>query len=217
MNRNEMAASLVLVFSLVTGCGGLGSASAPVGASGGSISLGSALTLSVPAGAVDDGTVITVREVEPLHGEREFELEPRGLELKVPAELSVEASQAMRLNERENEVEHGLELQGFDDRRMHAKLRRLGHVVMRRHDDVDGGDDHGSGGHGADDGDAGTPTGGTGAACVDDDTCACGSECVVGRCTAVVTCTNSAQCSAGESCRAATKHGQTCGVTACHP
>ena len=198
--KTKLGASFAVVFSLLCGCGGAQTVSGTMGSSGGSLSLGSALTLTVPAGAVDDGTVITVREVEPRHGDREFELEPRGLELRLPAEVSLEADRAMRVTWRENEVEHGLELERFDDRRMRGQVHRLGHLVMRHHSD------------------AGTPgAGGSGTACVDDDVCACGSECVLGRCTAVVTCTSNAQCSAGERCRVAEKHGQACGVNACHP
>ncbi len=90
------------------------------------------------------------------------------------------------------------------------------------HDDGDdrGGSAGGTGGNGGGTGGSGGGTGGSnppGARCVDDDTCACGSECVSGACTAVVVCTSDAQCASGSRCRAAKKHGDACGVQACHP
>lgn len=111
-------------------------------------------------------------------------------------------------------------------------------------DDADAGDDHGGRRHGSDDpvdagddrgglrdggsddlADAGDDRGGrdggvsgvAGSACVDDDTCPCGSQCVTGFCSAVVTCTTTADCATGLTCREGRRHGQACGVMACNP
>lgn len=94
-------------------------------------------------------------------------------------------------------------------------------------DAADAGDDHGGHGNGADDPvDAGDDRGGlrdggasgtAGTACVDDDTCPCGSQCVTGFCSAVVTCTTTSDCATGLTCREGRRHGQACGVLACNP
>jgi hypothetical protein len=191
MNQSSAICSVVVLF--LSGCG-LEGASRSVGAAGASLSLGSALTLVVPAGAVDDGTQLTIREVPARHGEREFELGPVGLILKRPAQLSVEAESPMELVSVENEREHRVEVQHVEQHRVHAELHRLGVVLLR----LQGG-------------------GGTASNCVDDDACGCGSECALGQCTAVVLCTSNLQCGAGVSCRQAQKHGQGCGVQSCHP
>ncbi len=161
----ELVVSLAVAVSFFTACGpGFGQASSTVGASGGSVSLGSALTVTLPPGAVSDDTLISVREVEPRHGEREFEIEPRGLVLKVTGEVSVESECLAELAEIENEVEHGVLTTKLENHRMRGELQRLGTLAVRRCDDSpDAGDDHGSGGNGADDAlDAGDDHGGQG-------------------------------------------------------
>ncbi len=180
---------------------GYGSATGPIGPHGGAVSL-QGLTVDVPEGAVDDTVQVTVREVQAAErGDRAFELEPRDLVFKVPAVLRVDDATGLELR-----LEGG-QLQGeWRGRQFEAELRHLGHFELHRR----GADDTAH----PEDRDGGTASGG---ACVDDDSCPCGSECVSGACTAVTTCTSNAQCPAGQSCRAAQRHGQSCGVNACHP
>lgn len=127
----------------------------------------------------------------------------------------------------------------------HAAGDDHGRHGNRADDSANAGDDHGRHGNGSDDpvdagddrgglrdggsddpADAGDDRGGlrdggasgtAGTACVDDDTCPCGSECVTGFCSAVVTCTTTSDCATGLTCREGRRHGQTCGVLACNP
>lgn len=72
--------------------GGAGSSSTTqtIGAAGGTLTAGTA-TLSIPAGALAQGTQVTLREGEPRHQGRaeRIEVEPHGLPLAQPARVAV--------------------------------------------------------------------------------------------------------------------------------
>lgn len=238
------AAMAMVAVGVLSSCGGQSSASRTVGPEGGVVSTQSGLSVDLPAGALDKQTEITVRETE-VNGERHIELEPRGVELHGRATVSVGEDVPGELEAEASERHQPLEVR-HEDHRARLEIERLEPIIVRHRGDdgahdvgddhgrdgvdggddrgrdaVDGGDDHGLGGldggddHGRD-ADAGTGTP-TGAACVTDDTCACGASCISGQCVAEPACTTSADCAAGVSCRPATRHGAACGALVCHP
>jgi hypothetical protein len=167
MKNNAAACSLAVAVFFLTACSGFGSASSVIGSKGGSVSLGSALTVTVPPGSVDDGTVITVTEVEPRNsGDREFEIQPDGLELKHAAEVEVEAESESQVTETQNQTEHSLENESFEAESHHMRCMTtaLGTITLHGHgaDDAADGGTEVQGGMGADDVDGGMRGGGTG-------------------------------------------------------
>ncbi|MGC4119579.1 MAG: hypothetical protein QM765_34410 [Myxococcales bacterium] len=167
MIREARAAMVVMAAMLAAACGGAGgAASAKVGSGGGVVQLQSGLTLQVPAGALASEVEIRVREVEPRHGSREFELEPAGTRFALPARLRISADQrGSRIvkiedgTERELQFENEQELEG----EVSADVRELGRVAVK----VDDGPHHNEDGT---------------LACVPD--CAAGLECDDGVCKA---------------------------------
>lgn len=93
--RNRIV--LVAVSIALAACGGGGSPSTvqTVGAAGATLKAGAA-SLSIPAGALSQGTQVTLREAEPRHQGRvaRIEVEPRGLALARPARLSIQLDDA---------------------------------------------------------------------------------------------------------------------------
>lgn len=231
MQRTLLTAVVSAVFFTMLSCAPVEAGRQTMGPAGGSITLRSGLTVEVPQGALEREVELHVRDIALGQGEHEVELEPRGTVLKVPGTLSVD-DDGRRVEAME--TEHGLLGVHRRGHRVEVKFERLGRVSLRRFDDsnwADGGDvgdDHGGlrDGGSDDPADAGDDRGGlrdggtsgtAGAACVDDDTCPCGSECVTGFCSAVVTCTTTSDCASGLTCREGRRHGQACGVMACNP
>lgn len=236
MNIRPLQALVVSVVIVFSSCGLVREqASATIGSKGGVVKLASGLEVEVPPGALSDDVVVSVSEVRGPEGEREIELEPRGRELREPARLSVPDDTGGSVEAR---LESGeLREARRDGRgRLELEVHRFEHVRLGRHgDDHDAGEleDHHDGGvddHGADadggeletnhrDGgpdDHGAHDAGAAGACVSDDSCPCGSECVTGQCTAVVTCATDADCAGGARCREGRRSGVACGVLACH-
>lgn len=229
MQRTLLTAVVSAVIFTTLSCAPVEAGRQTMGPAGGSITLRSGLTVQLPQGALEQEVELHVRDIALGQGEHEVELEPRGTVLKVPGVLSVD-DDGRRVEALE--LEHGLLGVHRRGKRVEVQFSRLGRVSLRRFDDsswADGGvDDHGGRRDGGSDDspDAGDDRGGlrdggvsgvAGSACVDDDTCPCGSECVTGFCTAVVTCTTTTDCATGLTCREGRRHGQACGVLACHP
>lgn len=245
MQRTLLTAVVSAVIFTTLSCAPVEAGRQTMGPAGGSITLRSGLTVQVPEGALEREVEVHVRDIALGRGEHEVELEPHGTVLKVPGILSVDDDgrrvEALELEHGLLGVHrHGARVEVELSRLGRVSLRRFddsswadggvddhGRGGRGADDSSDAGDDHGRGGHGADDSpDAGDDRGGlrdggasgvAGAACVDDDTCPCGSECVTGFCTAVVTCTTTADCATGLTCREGRRHGQACGVLACNP
>lgn len=232
MQKNFVKALLGMAVAALVSCGTTSEQAAQtVGAAGGRVTLKSGLELEVPAGALSDDTVVTVREVRNENGEREIEVEPRGTTLATPGTLSMPDDSGGEVEARE--VEHGgTRPHRRQNGRVEVEIERFEHLHIGRRgsDDSDAGvpDDHGGdtdGGvddhgvdldAGTDDHGGATANGAPGAACIVDDTCACGSECVSGACTAIVTCTTDADCTGGARCREGKRSGVACGVSVCH-
>jgi len=184
MKRGGGLAVSLVALAMACGGGATEQTSAKLGTQGGQVSLGSGLTLKVPAGALTEAVAVTVRETR--HGpDREIELEPHGLALAVPATLSVSDDGTGELEHESGEHLEGargggqLEAQvsrferlrvrhgrsgdgGLDDRGGHGEHADGGEVGDDRGEHADGGeagDDHGE--H-ADGGEAGDDHGGMG-------------------------------------------------------
>lgn len=93
----RLSGVLVGLALAATGCGaGVKQATATVGASGGALTLGNGVTVTLPAGALTRDTAVTVRELE-VGGQRHLELEPRGLALAVRGQVEVRIRDGVEL------------------------------------------------------------------------------------------------------------------------
>jgi hypothetical protein len=112
--------------ALISACsGGHDPLVTTIGATGGTLSTQSGITLRVPAGAVSSPTDIRLVETPPRQGAMaRIELEPRGLVLAVPATLAFKVEDG---NVRLAEIEHGP--QG-EARRALEKRRHTGEVEI---------------------------------------------------------------------------------------
>lgn len=115
---------LVALLSLV-GCAGASQTSTSVGPSGSVIGIADGLTLSVPGGALPEGTPLTIRDLRFGPGDHELDLEPAGVRLASPATLTLSDDQGVELEAAEGlEVEHA---EGHST----ARISVLGHVSIR--------------------------------------------------------------------------------------
>jgi hypothetical protein len=146
--KTHHALSLAAVAVSVLACGGVtSSTSARLDGRGGTVALQSGLTVELPSGAVSHEVEVTVRETR--HGDEvQIEVEPRGLHLEHPADVSWSDDG----REAESESGERLEQERHGDGRVHHAMGDLGSMWLRHgHDDArDGGDDRG---HDADAGD----------------------------------------------------------------
>jgi hypothetical protein len=144
-NRLMLAA---VVFSFVACGAGTSSTTATLSVRGGTMALESGAQLTVPADALKQDTEVTLREVHH-GGDVSIEVEPSGLVLEQPADVSWSDDGR---GVAENEGGEQLESEHRGDNREHHSMRTLGTVWFRH--DGDGGRHHGSddldGGSGAD-------------------------------------------------------------------
>ena len=131
MNRNARVMVVVAAMMGVVGCGG--AASSKVGAAGGVVQLQSGLTIEVPPGALKSEVEIEIREIEARHGSREFEIDPVGIQLDIPARLKVAGAasddQIVEVEaEAEKQLEHEVELDGT----AFAEVRHFGTFAMTK-------------------------------------------------------------------------------------
>jgi len=131
---------------------GLQSASTPIGATGGTVTLESGLSLSVPPGALGKPEVVTLREARGEAADR-VEVEPAGTALAQPAVLSWSDDGRTESVEQEDGGQLPVHHQCG---RAHVHVRHFGHFSC--HHPADGGVGHGGGdldggrrdGHGGD-------------------------------------------------------------------
>jgi hypothetical protein len=134
---NVLAALTTLVFF---GCGSGASspqATASIGAAGGTLRAGS-VALSIPAGALPAATQVTIHELEPHHAGRavRVEVEPGGLRLAIPAELSVQVDDTngrVKMMDEDNDgAEHlaEVELEDLGHHSYKTSMAQLGAVEV---------------------------------------------------------------------------------------
>lgn len=132
--------TLAALFSLaLAACGGASktaTASATIGAAGGTVQSASGAKLTIPAGALKAETEIRLVEAQPRDGVARIEMEPRGLQLSGRARISVPmpAGQGpMKLVGMENEVEHALEAERHNEveHAREAEVEHLAEVELR--------------------------------------------------------------------------------------
>jgi len=138
-SRNDVRIAVAAAALTIFGCGGSGSTAAQTTASvdsaGATLNAGQA-TLSIPAGALAGATSVTLREAEPQAGRvARYEMEPKDLQLTVPAWLSVRVDDdnvKVKVIRVEDEIEHQSEME-VEDRNHHlykASLDKLGELEI---------------------------------------------------------------------------------------
>jgi hypothetical protein len=135
MTRIQIAFAAALALILAACGGNPERSSGRIGPEGGTLTAGT-VTLTVPAGAVSQPTDFSLRQAAPrADAVIRVDVEPRGLQLRTAAVVSVRSDDAARLKlvEIENEVEHGLEFERHNqaEHTREAVVSRLGTFEAR--------------------------------------------------------------------------------------